>query len=83
MVEKEVVDIVALHLKGEERNWWFNHVRHAKVSSFADFTQRVIKRFDKERSEEEKSSPSLEETCINTITTLEEKLSHHQLREPT
>ena len=50
-------------------------MRHAKVSSFVDFTQRMIKRYDKEKYEEEKSSPSLEETFIITITTLEEKPS--------
>ena len=75
VVEKEAVEISVLHLKGEASNWWFSHVRHAKVSSFADFTQSMIKRFDKEKSEEEKSSPSLEETCISTITTLEEQPS--------
>ena len=61
-----------LHLKGEASNLWFSHVRHAKVSSFEDFTQRVIKRFDKEKSEEEKPSPPIEEVCTSTVIALEE-----------
>ena len=45
VVEREVVEILALHLEGKERIWWFSHVNHARVSSFEYFNQRMIKRF--------------------------------------
>ena len=48
VVEKEV-DIAALHLEGEAKIWWFNHLSHARVTAYADFTQRLIKKFDKKK----------------------------------
>ena len=47
VVEREVVEIAALHLEGEASTWWSSHVSHARVSTFSDFTQKMIKRFDK------------------------------------
>ena len=38
MVEKEAVEIAALHLEGEANIWWFSHLSHARVSNFAEFT---------------------------------------------
>ena len=50
VVEKEVVEIAALHLEGEANNWWFSHLSHVRVTAYADFTQRLIKKFDKKKS---------------------------------
>ena len=50
MVQREAIEIVALHLEGEANIWWFIHLSHARVSAFADFTQRLIKTFDKNKS---------------------------------
>ena len=47
VVEKEVVEIVALHLEGEANIWWFNHLGHARVHTFAEFTQRLNGKFGK------------------------------------
>ena len=54
MVEREDVEIAALHLEGEANIWWFGH-----LTAFADFTQRLIKKFDKKESEENMLSPPL------------------------
>ena len=72
LVEREAIEIATLHLEGEAKIWWFNHLSHARVTTFAYFTQRLIKKIDKKKSEEEKPSPPLEETCTNTDTTMEE-----------
>ena len=72
VVEREVFDITALHLDGEANIWWFSHLSHARVTAFADFTQRVIKKIGRKKSEEEKPSPPLEETCTSADTTMEE-----------
>ena len=52
VVEREVVEIVVLHLEGEGNIWWFSHLIHARVTAYADFTQRLIKKFDKKKLEE-------------------------------
>ena len=75
MVEREAVEILALHMKGKASTWWFSHISHARVSALVDFTQRVIKRFDEEQSEREESSPSLKETYISIVTTMKEQPS--------
>ena len=59
VVEKEVVEIAALHLEGEANIWWFSHLSHARVIAYEYFTQRLIKKFDKKKSEEKKPSPPL------------------------
>ena len=55
----EVFEIVALHLEGEANIWWFIHLSHAKVTAYADFTQRLIKNFDKKKLEGKRPSPPL------------------------
>ena len=50
VVEREAVEIAALHLEGEANIWWFSHLSHARVTTFVDFTQRLIKIFDKKKS---------------------------------
>ena len=56
VVEREVVEIAVLHLEGEANIWWFSHLSHARVTTYVDFTQRFIKKFDKKK---EKPSPPL------------------------
>ena len=73
VVEKEAVEISALHLGGEAHIWWFNHLSHARVSTLAEFSQKLIKKFDRRRSGKEESSPPLEESWTNTITLMEEQ----------
>ena len=45
---------------------------HARVNTFAEFTQRLIQTFDGERTKEEKLTP-LEELCPNVVTLMEEQ----------
>ena len=59
VVGKEVVEIVALHLEGEVSIWWFNHLSHARVTAYAYFTQRMMKKFEKKKSKEKKLPPPL------------------------
>ena len=61
VVEREAVEIATLHLEGEENVWWFSHLSHARVSTLSELSQRLIEAFGKERSEEERPSPPLEE----------------------
>ena len=49
VVEKEAMEISALHLKGKEISWWFSHGSHARVPTFANFTHQVIRRFGSRR----------------------------------
>ena len=71
IVEEEAVEISVLHLEGEAYVWWCSHLIHARVKTFAEFTQRLIKTFDGERTKEEKLTP-LEELCPNAVTLMEE-----------
>ena len=73
--EREAMEIAALHLEGKKKILWFSHLSHARVTDFANFTQRVIKKFGKKKSKEEESSPPLEETCTSADTTMEEQPS--------
>ena len=72
-MEKEVVEILALHLEGEAHIWWFSHLSHARVYTLAKFSQELIKDFDSRISEKEESSPPLEEPCTNAVTFMEEQ----------
>ena len=64
VVESEDVEIAVLHLEGEANIWWFNHLSHARVIAYAYFTQRLIKNFDRRKSEE---------IPINTFPNIDEK----------
>ena len=75
VVDKEAVDIIALHMKGKASTWWFSHISHARVSTLVGFNQKVIKRFDEEKSERDEPSPPLEDIFISAVTTLEEQPS--------
>ena len=51
VVEKEFVQIAALHLQGEANEWWFGHIEHAKVTKYSYFFQRIRKKFDRRKPE--------------------------------
>ena len=48
---------------------------HAKVTTFAEFTQRLIKIFDEKKSKGEEPSSPLKETCTSADTTMEDQPS--------
>ena len=69
VIDKEAVEITALHLEGEANNWCIIHLSHARVSTLADFSQRMIRRFGK-RGED--PSPLVDGACNNIVKTMEE-----------
>ena len=50
VVEREAVEVAALHLEGEANAWWFSHLSHTRVTYFSEFTQGLIRNFDGEIS---------------------------------
>ena len=75
VVEREAVEVAVLHLEGEANVWWFSHLSHARVNTFAEFTQRLIITFDREISDEKNPTPTWDETSTSAVTTLEEQPS--------
>ena len=69
---KEAVEILALHLEGEAYDWWCSHLSHARVETFAEFTQGLIQTFDGGRAKREEITSPLEEACDNVVTPMEE-----------
>ena len=67
VVDREAVKFAALHLEGEAKTWWFSHWDHARVSTLADFSQRLIRIFGQKREE---PSPPAEEAHTNAIIVL-------------
>ena len=51
MAEEEVVQIAALHLLDEAKDWWFGHLEHAKVTNFSYFFHKLRKNFDVEKTD--------------------------------
>ena len=49
--EREFVEFATLHLEGEARDLWFNHLSHMKVSSYANFIQRMKKKYGRKKPE--------------------------------
>ena len=72
VVDREAIEITALHLEGEAKNLWISHVSHTRVSALVKFSQRLIGRFGKRREE---PSPPVDEACTSTAETMEEKPS--------
>ena len=68
IVDRETISIAALHLDGEAKTWWFSHGMHARVSTLADFSQMLIRRFGKRREE---TSPPAEEAHTSAVTIME------------
>ena len=63
VTKREVVEIAALHLEGEARDWSFSHFSHMKVSAYVDFIQRLKKKFGRKKPETSHivTSPIIEE----------------------
>jgi hypothetical protein len=54
MTETDAIKLATLHLDGKAHEWWYHGLvtlGHVGVTSYLDFTQRLIKRFDKKDPE--------------------------------
>ena len=54
MIEADAIKLATLHLDGEAHEWWYHGLvtlGHANITSYLDFTQRLIKRFDRKDPE--------------------------------
>jgi hypothetical protein len=50
ITEEEEIKITTLHLDGEAHKWWhhgFVTLGHANITSYVEFTQRVMDRFER------------------------------------
>jgi hypothetical protein len=50
MTEAEVIKFSTLHLDKEAHKWWYHGLvtlGHATITSYLDFTQRLMERFDR------------------------------------
>ena len=55
MAEGEAIKVAVLHLEGEAHDWWFHGMTtlgHSGVTTYAEFTGRLIERFNQRDSEE-------------------------------
>jgi hypothetical protein len=53
MTESEAISFATLHLDGEAHEWWYHGLvtlGHNHITSYLEFTERLMERFDKERS---------------------------------
>ena len=54
MEEEREIKFATLHLNGKAHDWWFHGMTtlgHEHVTSYIDFTQRLIEKFDREGPE--------------------------------
>ena len=54
MIETEAILFATLHLEGEAHEWWYHGLTtlgHSNVTSYLDFTQMIIDRFDRKDPE--------------------------------
>jgi len=54
MLESEAIKFTTLHLDGKAHEWWYHGLvtlGHASITSYLDFTQRMIGWFDKKDPE--------------------------------
>lgn len=54
MEEENAIKYATLHLLGKAHDWWFHEVTtlgHGQITSYRDFTQKLIDRFDREDHE--------------------------------
>jgi hypothetical protein len=67
MVEANVIKLATLHLDGEAHEWWYHGLvtlGHSGITSYLDFTQRIIERFDRKDPEIHfRELAQLKETC--------------------
>jgi hypothetical protein len=50
MTKTEVISFTTLHLEGEAHEWWYHGLMtlgHSRITSYRDFTDRLIDRFDR------------------------------------
>ena len=50
MMEVKAIKFATLHLDGEAHEWWYHGLvtlRHVNITSYLDFTQKLMERFDK------------------------------------
>jgi hypothetical protein len=50
MTETEVIKYATLHLDGEAHEWWYHGLAtlgHSSITSYLDFTQTLMDRFDR------------------------------------
>ena len=55
MAEGEAIKVAALHLEGEAHDLWFQGMAtlsHSAVTTYAEFTRRLVERFDRRDLEE-------------------------------
>ena len=55
MAESEAIKVAMLHLDGEAQDWWFHGMvtlGHSTVTTYVEFTWRLIERFDRRDPEE-------------------------------
>ena len=53
MTETDAIKLATLHLEGEAHEWWYHGLvtlGQNTISSYSDFTQRLMERFDKRDS---------------------------------
>jgi hypothetical protein len=54
MTNTYAINLATLHLDGEAHEWWYHGLvtlGHVRVTSYLDFTQRLIKRFERKDPE--------------------------------
>ena len=54
MIEADTIKLTTLHLDGEAHEWWYHGLvtlGHSSITSYLDFTQRLIERFDRKDPE--------------------------------
>ena len=54
MIETYAIKLATLHLDGEAHEWWYHELvtlGHNTITSYTDFTQRLIERFDRKDPE--------------------------------
>ena len=54
MTEEEAIKYATLHLEGTAHEWWYHGlvtVQHNQVTSYQDFVDKLVERFDKKDPE--------------------------------
>jgi hypothetical protein len=51
MMETDAIKLATFHLDGEAHDWWYHGLvtlGHNNITTYVDFTQRILKRFEKD-----------------------------------
>jgi hypothetical protein len=54
MTKIEAVSFTTLHLEGEAHEWWYHglvRLGHSRITSYREFTDRLMDRFDRKDPE--------------------------------